>query len=220
MISTAFLALFRDHRSRSFRQSEVSMPFKSKLPRCSRNWLTEDEVLQLMKAARKAGKFPGRDAAMILITYNHGLRVSELVNLRWSDIDLRERTIYCRRLKASKSIIQRLEGKGGGFPDEASCLRRLARPGDIFVFNSMGRRDRLSIRSVHYIVARAGEVAKFPFRVHPHMLRHGCGHGLAARGKTTRDIQDILGHVDIRHTEHYTQMSPARFKEGMWRRER
>lgn len=196
------------------------MAFKSKLPKCSRNWLTEDEVLQLMKAARKAGKFPVRDACMILIAYNHGLRVSELVNLRWSDIDLRERTIYCRRLKSSKSIIQRLEGKGGGFPDEASVLRRVARPGDIFVFNSMGRRDRLSIRSVHYIVARAGVVAKFPFAVHPHMLRHGCGHGLAARGKTTRDIQDILGHVDIRHTEHYTQMSPARFKEGMWRRER
>jgi integrase len=196
------------------------MPARTNLPKSTRNWLTEQEVLDLMKAARKVGKCGPRDAAIILITYNHGLRVSELVNLRWSDIDLRERTIYCRRLKASKSLIQRLEGKGGGFPDEASCLRRLAKPGDIFVFNGIGRQERMSIRSIHWIVARAGVVAKFPFRVHPHMLRHGCGHGLAARGKTTRDIQDILGHVDIRHTEHYTQMSPARFKEGMWRRER
>src|SRR4051812_32187401 len=53
----------------------------------TREYLTAEEVGQLIAAARKRGRWGYRDGALILIAYRHGLRVSELVALRWSQID-------------------------------------------------------------------------------------------------------------------------------------
>ena len=54
--------------------------------------------------------------------------------------------------------------------------------------------------------------AKFPFPVHPHMLRHACGYKLANDGQDTRALQHYLGHKNIQHTVQYTELSPERFK--------
>jgi site-specific recombinase XerD len=62
----------------------------------------------------------------------------------------------------------------------------------------------------------AGERAKLPFRVHPHMLRHSTGFYLANKGFDTRLIQDYLGHRNIAHTVKYTRTAAGRF-EGLWR---
>jgi site-specific recombinase XerD len=100
--------------------------------------------------------------------------------------------------------------------EELRLLRFLRRqhPDHPFVFVSeLGA--PLSERSIHRIIARAGELAKLDFPIHPHMLRHGCGFALAARGTDTRTIQDYLGHTDIKHTVQYTQLAPGRF-EGLW----
>ena len=63
----------------------------------SANYLTRDEVASLLRAAQKSPRYGARNHAMILIAYRHGLRASELVNLRVSDLDLASGTIYCRR---------------------------------------------------------------------------------------------------------------------------
>jgi type 1 fimbriae regulatory protein FimE len=57
--------------------------------RSRRAYLTPDEVDRLMKAARSRGRYGHRDATMILLAYRHGLRVGELVTLRWDQIDLK-----------------------------------------------------------------------------------------------------------------------------------
>ena len=62
------------------------------------------------------------------------------------------------------------------------------------------------------MVERAGEVAGFDMKIHPHMLRHACGFKLANEGVDTRTIQAYLGHKAIQHTVRYTELSPARFK--------
>jgi type 1 fimbriae regulatory protein FimE len=46
-----------------------------------------------------------------------------------------------------------------------------------------------------------------PFRIHPHMLRHACGHKLANDGHDTRALQHYLGHKNIQHTVRYTEMA-------------
>jgi type 1 fimbriae regulatory protein FimB/type 1 fimbriae regulatory protein FimE len=66
------------------------------------------------------------------------------------------------------------------------------------------------------MVERAGQAAKFGFKVHPHMLRHACGFALANKGHDTRSLQAYLGHRNIQHTVRYTELSPNRFK-GFWR---
>jgi site-specific recombinase XerD len=63
---------------------------------------------------------------------------------------------------------------------------------------------------LQYIVREAGRVAKLDVEVHPHMLRHATGYSLANEGTDTRLIQAFLGHADIRHTAHYTAISPRR----------
>ncbi len=65
-------------------------PKKPKNIECrSREYLTSSEIDDLMNAAKKVGRYGQRDATMILIAYRHGLRISELVSLKWSQIDLK-----------------------------------------------------------------------------------------------------------------------------------
>lgn len=63
------------------------------------------------------------------------------------------------------------------------------------------------------MVGRVGKVAKFPFGVHPHMIRHACGYKLANDGIDTRAIQLYMGHKNIQNTVGYTQLSADRFKD-------
>src|SRR5580693_8639790 len=64
-----------------------------------RKHLVPSEVAALLKAARKSGRYRLRDEIAVLMAYRHGLRASELVNLQWSQIDLRGATVTIRRAK-------------------------------------------------------------------------------------------------------------------------
>lgn len=66
--------------------------------------------------------------------------------------------------------------------------------------------------NVRKLLARLGVVARLPFPVHPHMLRHACGYKLANEGHDTRSLQQYLGHRNIQHTVRYTELAPDRFK--------
>jgi type 1 fimbriae regulatory protein FimE len=66
------------------------------------------------------------------------------------------------------------------------------------------------------MIARTGEAAKFPFPIHPHMLRHSTGYKLANDGHDTRALQHYMGHKNIVHTVRYTEMAPDRFK-NFWK---
>ena len=64
----------------------------------TREYLTEAEVERLINAA-KGNRWGHRDATMILVAYRHGLRASELVDLRWDQVDFRTATLHVRRVK-------------------------------------------------------------------------------------------------------------------------
>ncbi len=176
----------------------------------SREYLTREEVDALMSAAGKVGRHQLRDRTLILMTYRHGLRVSEAVDLKWDQIDLKAGRIHVNRLKNGNAATHFLEG------DEIRALRRVRREyaGSPFVF-STERGGPLSRSTVNKLVERAGQLAGISFPVHPHMLRHACGFYLANRGVDTRTIQDYLGHKSIQHTVKYTQLTPHKFK-GLW----
>ncbi len=176
----------------------------------SREYLTREEVDALMSAAGKVGRHQLRDRTLILMTYRHGLRVSEAVDLKWDQIDLKAGRIHVNRLKNGNAATHFLEG------DEIRALRRVRREyaGSPFVF-STERGGPLSRSTVNKLVERAGRLAGISFPVHPHMLRHACGFYLANRGVDTRTIQDYLGHKSIQHTVKYTQLTPHKFK-GLW----
>jgi integrase len=178
--------------------------------RRSREYLTPDEVDRLIVTARRLGRHGQRDATMILLAYRHGLRVSELVALRWDQVDLKNGLLHVRRRKNGLPSTQPLYGP------EIRALRALARmyPDTPYVFVSE-RKGPLTETTFRKIMARAGEVTRLGFPVHPHMLRHATGFKLANDGHDTRVIQHYLGHKNIQHTVGYTALSAARF-HGLW----
>lgn len=173
-----------------------------------RDYLTEAELDALLAAAKSTGRHGFRDYTMILIAYRHGLRVSELIDLKWSQIDFNRAQVHVHRLKNGLPSVQPLAGM------EMRALRKLQRDygGSEFVFVSE-RSGPLTPRAVHRIVARAGRLARIPYPVHSHCLRHTCGFKLAQTGTDTRAIQDYLGHSNIVHTVRYTRLESSRFKD-------
>ncbi|MEL6442361.1 MAG: tyrosine-type recombinase/integrase [Cyanobacteria bacterium J06621_8] len=87
----------------------------------SREHLFPTEVAAMVKAAKKVGRHGVRDSTLILMAYRHGLRVSELVALRWEQIDFTYGTIYINRLKQGVSSTHPLRGV------ELRALRQLQR---------------------------------------------------------------------------------------------
>ena len=174
--------------------------------RRSREYLTPTEIDRLIVAAKQLGRHGHRDATMILLAYRHGLRVSELVALRREQVDLRQGLLHVRRRKHGLPSTQPLRGP------EIRALRQVLRdyPETPYVFVSE-RKARLTDSTFRKLVARAGEAAKLGMPLHPHMLRHSTGFKLANDGQDTRAIQHYLGHKNIQHTTHYTQLAADRF---------
>jgi type 1 fimbriae regulatory protein FimE len=173
----------------------------------SREYLTEKEVERLMESAARLGRHGLRDASLILLAYRHGLRVSELVSIRWEQVDLQQGLLHVIRRKHGIASVHPLRGP------ELRALRRLLRdyPKTAYVFVSE-RKAPLTADVVRKIIGRAGVEAGIEFSVHPHMLRHATGYKLANDGQDTRAIQHYLGHRNIQHTARYTELAPGRFK--------
>ena len=150
---------------------------------------------------------------MILVAYRHGLRASEVVDLRWDQIEFRTANLHVRRVKQGTPSTHPILG------DELRALRRLQReqkPKSAFVFTSE-RGAPFSPAGFARMIERAGIEAKLAFKAHPHMLRHACGYKLANDGHDTRALQAYLGHKNIQHTVRYTELAPTRFKD-FWRK--
>ncbi|WP_295452908.1 tyrosine-type recombinase/integrase [uncultured Thiodictyon sp.] len=175
-----------------------------------KNFLTEAEVERFLQAA-KAGRHGVRDHSMMLLTYRHGLRETELCRLTVAALDLESARLWVERLKGSLSTHHPLDG------EELRAIRRYLRIRDsrlpwLFVSERGGPFTR---QGVYYLVRRIGERAWLG-KVHPHMLRHTCGYALANKGHDLRTIQDYLGHRDPKHTAIYTRTAAKRF-ENLWR---
>jgi type 1 fimbriae regulatory protein FimB len=181
----------------------------------TKDFLTEAEMKRFLEAAR-LGRHGTRDYAMMLTIYRHGLRVSELTDLRLRDIDLESGRLFVRRKKGSLSTHQPIEG------DELRALRAWLREREQGNYSHasylfLSERGPLTRQAINYLVAQVSGRANIAFHVYPHMLRHSTGYYLANRGYDTRLVQDYLGHRNIAHTVRYTRTAAARF-EDLWRR--
>lgn len=174
--------------------------------RNGRKYLTPSEIDRILKVAKK-GRHGARDALMIRMAYLHGLRVSELVDICWSQIDFDQGLIEVQRLKNGTASLQPLCGV------ELRALRQVMRnyPEGPFVFQSE-RGGPISAAGFRKLFSRLGKKAEFPWPINPHMLRHSTGYALVNKGDDTRSIQGFLGHKNIRHTQGYTALSAKRFQ--------
>jgi type 1 fimbriae regulatory protein FimB/type 1 fimbriae regulatory protein FimE len=177
----------------------------------TREHLDRKEVERLMKAAGN-NRHGHRDATMILIAFRHGLRASEVCDLRWDQVDFAQAVLHVRRVKNGTPATHPLTGL------EMRALRRLKReaPDSPFMFVSE-RGAPFSTAGFARMLERAAVSAGLDaLKIHPHMLRHACGYALAKQGIDTRALQAYLGHRHIQNTVRYTELAPDRFK-GFWK---
>ena len=176
-----------------------------------RKYLTPAEVDKLVRAAKKRGRYGARDALAIWMCYRHGLRVSELVALRWSQISWEGTPrLTVQRRKGSISGVAHALDKA-----EIRALKQLQgeqSTGTSYIFQ--GERGPVSVAWFQRMLQRVGGEAGLPL-AHPHQLRHAAGFALADKGRDLREIQLHLGHKAISNTTQYVELRPGRL-DRIW----
>ena len=168
-------------------------------------YLEPAEVLAVLKAAKVKG---ARQLAMIVLAYKHGMRASEVCNLRLQDLDMKNGNILIERLKGSLRTTQALtEHRGEPLLNEMKVLREWLRQrpndGSDFVFNSQkgGRLDRSQFFRLFKAVASSAGLP--PEKQHPHCLKHSLASHLVAANTNLALVQRQLGHKSINSTLRY-----------------
>jgi integrase/recombinase XerC len=180
------------------------------------HFLSTDEIGRLLEAPPIDKPMGLRDRAILETTYSAGLRVSELVGINDSDLDLSDGLVRIR----GKGRRERLSPLGT-FALQALQrwlrVRQLAngaRPSpDAPVFVSrLGR--RLTTRSVARMLEKYLKITGLDLRTSPHTLRHSFATHLLDRGADIRSVQELLGHKSLVTTQIYTHVSTASLREA------
>lgn len=171
-----------------------------------RKYLTRDEVHRLMKEAKK-GRHGQRDALMIRMAYEHGLRVSELVGFKWQHFDLDGgHTVMVQRAKGSLDGTHNLQGETVRALKRYRATTQRAH-GFVFV-NERGA--PVSIDGFRKTFHRLSERV-LGVKWNPHALRHACGVHLINSGIDIRTVQRYMGHANIQNTVAYTALTARQF---------
>jgi site-specific recombinase XerD len=179
--------------------------------------LTPPEMLALLKAARKRST---RDWAMILLAYRHGLRASEVCEIKMADMDLKSGSISIRRLKGSLHTIQPLyQHRGQPLLDETAAIRawlhKRTADGSDYLFTSQkgGKLDRTQFfRNFQTVAESAGLSVE---KRHPHVLKHSLASHLVAGNANLALVRQALGHRSISSTMQYIGTSDAQAAEAL-----
>ncbi|MCG6886099.1 MAG: site-specific tyrosine recombinase XerD [Proteobacteria bacterium] len=176
--------------------------------------LTEAEVEALLGAPDTTTVLGLRDRAMLEILYASGLRVSELVNLIPSQINLQQGVVRVtgkgnkeRLVPLGEEAIVWLER----YLSEARPSMLNGRPCDaVFVTQ---RRDAMTRQAFWYMIKRQAIAAGIDKPLSPHTVRHAFATHLLNHGADLRVVQMLLGHSDLSTTQIYTHVARARLKE-------
>jgi integrase/recombinase XerD len=181
-------------------------------------YLRVDEIDKLLQAPSTATPIGLRDRAMLEVLYSTGLRVSELLNLRIADIDMRMGCVRCIG-KGDKERLVPIGRKALEAVDVylAQARPKFARPASppphnqALFLTSIGR--RLSRVGIWKILHDYGIRLGLRGRLTPHKLRHSFATHLLEGGADLRSVQLMLGHADISTTQIYTHVVEERLKQ-------
>jgi len=166
--------------------------------------LTKEEVKKVIEFADT-----DKSRLMISLMYACGFRVSELINLKISDLDFNEKIGYARQAKGKKDRMFNIPKFL--FDELKKQSKEQAEKGQKFLFS--GPKGKLSSRNLQKIVSKAAKKAGIQKEVHCHTLRHSFATHLLENGVDIRKIQELLGHADLSTTQIYTHISTEELKK-------
>ena len=179
--------------------------------------LDEPDVAALLDAVVGDEPPARRDRAVLEVLYGTGVRISELVGLSLSDVDLesgllrafgkgsKERLVPIGR-HASSALAAWLAPAGRG----AMAPKQWARRGDAEAVFLNRRGGRLTRQGAWLVVKHYGDRVGIGDRLSPHVLRHSCATHMLDHGADIRVVQELLGHASISTTQVYTKVSTER----------
>jgi integrase/recombinase XerD len=171
-----------------------------------------DTLLEQPKANTPTGL---RDRAMLELLYATGIRVSELISLNLSDLNLDVGYLKCRGKGSRERIVPvgsvALKSVRQYLAEGRPCLAASAGEEPSLFVNHHGR--RLTRQGFWKIVKKYAQEAKIKKHITPHTLRHSFATHLLENGADLRSVQEMLGHADISTTQIYTQVTKGRLKE-------
>ncbi|ASJ11038.1 recombinase XerC [Thermococcus sp. P6] len=179
-----------------------------KAPKSLPKALTKKETKKLLSVIPETKK---RDRLIFLLLYGAGLRVSELCNLKRSDVDFERSLIVVRGGKGAKDrvvpvsevLMEAIKSYLGTRDDSSEYL---------IVEDRRRRKDGISPKTVWYLLRKYGERAGV--RVTPHMLRHSFATHMLENGVDIRVIQEFLGHSNLSTTQVYTRVTVEHLKRA------
>ena len=179
-----------------------------KLPKKLPEMLFVDEIDTLLDSIDISDFLGLRNRLLIELMYGCGLRVSEVVSLKCSDIDYNQ-------------LVLRVVGKGSKmrmvpFYEDLKRLMLMYEDSktqltDTFIVNA--RYKPMTTRAVQYILNDEVKKAGLHIQVHPHMLRHSFATHLLDNGADLRIVQELLGHENLSTTQIYTHVTVDRLKK-------
>lgn len=175
--------------------------------------LTTDEVFALLEQPSRDSPKEIRDKAMLELLYATGIRVSELINLETSDVNLKTSSILCRDgsksrtipygKKAKDALTRYLEGAREAIVDNKEST--------ILFANCSGQ--KMSRQGFWKLIKHYAKKAGIESDITPHTLRHSFAAHLVENGADLRSVQEMLGHSDISTTQIYANMSHSHIRE-------
>ena len=191
--------------------AQIAMP---KIGRSLPRSLSESEVEALLAAPAVADPLGHRDRTMLEVLYATGLRVSELVHLKLSQVNLNQGLIRVlgkgnreRLIPLGEEAVRWLKT----FIDSGRADILLDRSTD-YLFPTR-RGDRMTRQAFWHIIKRYARKASVDRDLSPHTLRHAFATHLLNHGADLRVVQMLLGHSDLSTTQIYTHVARERLKE-------
>jgi len=176
-------------------------------------FLNIQEVEKLMDTPDIKSIFGQRDRAMLELLYSCGLRVSELINLSFHNINLKDEFVRVhgkgnkeRMLPLGEIAIDYLEEY------EKKSRSALLKNGQCDSYFLSNRGSAMSRQNFFYIVKNYASLAGIDKPISPHSLRHAFATHLVQKGADLRSVQLMLGHSDISSTQLYTHIQNAQLK--------
>ena len=199
-IRSAYFAL------KFFHENVLNQKFDEKIPLAKNKGklpivLNKDEINKMLESTLNL-----KHRLILMFLYYTGIRLNEIINLRWEDLDFERGTIHLKTAKGEKERVIFFHEKLKSFIEYFN----LKNESFVFLSNLGKKYDK---RTIQLIVRNAAKKARIGKRVTPHTLRHSFATHLLEAGADIRHIQKLLGHANLQTTQIYTHVANKDIKK-------